>query len=166
MKKKIIFVLFGLLCLFGSVFADTSFKFKLTGDGTGLCIDEYTGTDTVVFIQAYYNGMPVKEIGSRAFYSSNVTMVNLPDTVEKIGVEAFKYCRNLQSINFPYNLQFIGGGAFKGCESLSMIIFNGSNKIRWSKDSGLSSYNTFSGCISLSMYYQLELIKMGYPDSF
>ena len=169
MKKKIIFVLFGLLCLFGSIFADTSFKFKLTEDGTGLCIDEYTGTDSIVFIQAYYDGMPVKEIGREAFYcNNNITMVSLPYTVESIGEDAFSKCKNLATINLPSTIRFIGGRAFKGCASLSEIVFDSLNyNISWGRDYfNSNAYSTFSGCSALSMSSQLRLIKMGYPDSF
>ena len=85
MKQIFISILF---CLLGSAFADTTFRFRLTDDGSGIYIDKYTGKDTVVYIQPYYNDLPVKGIGRNAFSGTNVAEVvevHLPETIEWIG---------------------------------------------------------------------------------
>lgn len=89
MKQIFISILF---CLLGFAFADTTFRFRLTDDGSGIYIDKYTGTDTVVYIQPYYNDLPVKGIGRNAFSGTNVAEVvevHLPETIEWIGFGAF-----------------------------------------------------------------------------
>ena len=166
MLKKIILVFITLIIFMPCVFADTTFKFKMTEDGSGIYIDEYTGSDTVVFIMPYYEGMCVKGIGKRAFEHSNVVEVYLPETVEWIEQNAFNNCRMLRTINFPSSLQIIGWRAFYYCVSLSDILFPYPlHQVSWGRDN-MNNYDAFLGCSSLTMYSQMQLIKMGYPDGF
>lgn len=119
MKQIFISILF---CLLGFAFADTTFRFRLTDDGSGIYIDKYTGTDTVVYIQPYYNDLPVKGIGRNAFSGTNVAEVvevHLPETIEWIGFGAFSNRRSLRTINFPSSLQIVWTAAFYDCRSLS-----------------------------------------------
>ncbi len=50
--------------------------------------------------------------------------VTLPETIEKIGSQAFNYCDVLSEINFPSSLREIGSDAFKSCPLLSDIQLN------------------------------------------
>lgn len=50
--------------------------------------------------------------------------VTLPETIEKIGIQAFNYCDVLSEINFPNSLKEIGSDAFKSCSLLSDIQLN------------------------------------------
>ena len=165
MKQIFISILF---CLLGSAFADTTFRFRLTDDGSGIYIDKYTGTDTVVYIQPYYDDLPVKGIGEYAFSGTNVAEVvevHLPETIEWIGYGAFSNRRSLRTINFPSSLQIIWTQAFYECRSLSQIYFSYPvHKVSW--DSSNAYAACFSGCRSLPMDVQLTLIKMGYPGGF
>ena len=158
MKKLFLSLMFlGLFCSF----ADTSFLFRMTDDGKGIYIDKYTGTDSIVYIAPYYNGLPVKGIGASAFrYNKVVVEIQLPETVEWIGSSAFWDMYSLRKINFPASLQSVGYEAFYGCRSLSQIDFSYPiHTLSWSG-------NAFSACHSLPMNVQLTLIKMGYKDSF
>lgn len=47
-----------------------------------------------------------------------LTVVHLPDTLEKIGFSAFRFCRSLSEINIPDSLQIIEESAFEGCDAL------------------------------------------------
>lgn len=50
--------------------------------------------------------------------------VTLPETIGKIGTQAFHYCDVLSEINFPGSLKEIGIEAFKSCPMLSDIQLN------------------------------------------
>ena len=60
----------------------------------------------------------VTEIGSLAFYKSNVVTVNFPSTIKTIGACAFQECPRFskgKALELPPNLTSIGMEAFRGC---------------------------------------------------
>ena len=76
----------------------------------------------------------VREIAGLAFKDTDIEIVSIPKTVEKIGSGAFMGCKNLRIVNFVsseeetengvldyYNLKEIGQSAFSNCESLEKI---------------------------------------------
>lgn len=71
----------------------------------------------------------VTEIATNAFMDcSNLTYVEIPNTVTKINLQAFFGCRNLKKVKIGNGVTTIGNSAFKSCTSLSEIIFEeGSN---------------------------------------
>lgn len=146
----------------------TTFRFSMSRDGTGLCIDKYTGDSQYVVINAYYDGLAVKEIGPGAFENnSNIISVLIPDTVEAIGYNAFSDCYNLVEITLPLNLEEIWEYAFRKCKSLSKVNVKTQTSIKWKDSYGyLGGTNAFYGCSSLPMDIQIKLIKLGYKDSF
>lgn len=77
--------------------AETSGDFTYTTitDDT-VRLSSYKGSDTEVVIPSEYNGKKVTEVGSYAF-SGNKTMTKLtiPDSVTKIGNNAFNNCTAL-----------------------------------------------------------------------
>ena len=74
-------------------------------------------------------GIPqVREISGLAFKDTDIEIVSIPKTVEKIGNGAFMGCKNLRNVNFVssqeetengvldyYNLKEIGQSAFSNC---------------------------------------------------
>lgn len=86
----------------------------------------------------------VKNIGSYAFKScSSVGKINIPDGCTYIGAETFASCSTLQKINIPATVTNMGKSAFKDCISLSEVNFaNGSTLV------GIAN-ETFAGCKSL-----------------
>lgn len=52
---------------------------------------------------------------------TELTQVQLPDSLEVLGDSAFSGCSKLRAITLPRNLTSIGNGAFKGCVSLQRI---------------------------------------------
>jgi len=78
-----------------------------------------------VVIPATYNGLPVTAIGSNAFYDcSELTSVNIPNSVISIGEYAFFHCSNLTSVTIGSGVTSIGKEAFGWCANLTSVTFN------------------------------------------
>ena len=52
---------------------------------------------------------------------SGVTEVNLPNSIEIIGKNAFYGCSGLTELNLPSNLEIIREGAFRGCSGITSL---------------------------------------------
>ncbi|MDY3796496.1 MAG: leucine-rich repeat domain-containing protein [Agathobacter sp.] len=85
--------------------------------------------------------MEIASIGEGAFEGSNVTKIELPNTVEKIEANAFKGCTSLESIALPETIETIEAGTFDGCTSLKTVEI----------PEGVTSIgeDVFKGCTSL-----------------
>lgn len=58
----------------------------------------------------------VKRIGSQAFANNNTILsVNIPDSVIEIGEDAFRDCKNLETVTGGKNVRIIRDRAFSGC---------------------------------------------------
>ena len=133
------------------VFAQTEADFRVTrtGDGQGIIINGYSGNATEVTIPSTIQGLPVQEIGDAAFagwasHSPNTTLttINLPDSITKIGAEAFQYCIALTTVTMPISLTSIGEGAFMECTALTTVTFPASI--------GSIGAGAFYGCTALT----------------
>ena len=84
-----------------------------------------TKKDNVLVIGTPKEPIPntVTEIGERAFNwcDYEVEEVIIPDSVEKIGGDAFRACANLTKVVIPDSVIEIGSGAFDECDSLIEI---------------------------------------------
>ena len=106
--------------------ATSDFTFKITNSSDHTAeVTKYNGSNTnitipgkVVIDEIEYT---VTSIGERAFISSDVVSVSIPNTVTAINTEAFRGCTSLTSINIPDGVTEIGGGLFNGCYNLSTI---------------------------------------------
>ncbi|MBQ7455970.1 MAG: leucine-rich repeat protein, partial [Clostridia bacterium] len=75
-------------------------------------VTAYTGTDAVVEIPAEIDGAAVRAIGAEAFADNwDVRYVGLPEGLETIGGNAFKYCGAVY-VKLPSTLRGIASGAF------------------------------------------------------
>lgn len=135
-------------------------------DETYYSVKKYSGSASVVDIPDYYEGYPVRKIGSSAFKdNTTIISVNIPNTVNEIGSSAFdgctaltriiipdgvtaissytfEGCASLLSVSIPDTVTFIGASAFSGCSSLSAIVLPRNL-------STLESY-AFKNCIKLT----------------
>jgi hypothetical protein len=124
MKRVILVVLMAGLAG-GLAFAQTEedFSVTLTRDGQGVIIAKYFGKAAQVVIPAEIQGMPVREIGERAFDVSNTAYsdprnrpqninIVIPSGVTTIGAYAFRGQRNLRSVTIPPTVTTIGQQAF------------------------------------------------------
>ena len=92
-------------------------------------IDEQTSAITVTAIDggataaempSLIDGHSVIAIGWGAFYGSSIEAVSLPDSLEKLGENAFYQCAKLRTVTWPNNPAFttISAEAFKECPML------------------------------------------------
>ena len=75
----------------------------------------------------------VTRIEMGAFWHSSHLVIEIPNSVRRIGNYAFQMCKSLTSISIPYSVTSIGDGAFSLCDNLNSIKFmNPDIAIDWS----------------------------------
>ncbi len=106
----------------------------------------------------------LKYIGDRAFRSTRIKNIEIPDTVEYIGKEAFYYCYSLSSVILPSGLKNLGASCFYRCRKLDMIVlpeglasigekcfqYTSIEEITLPKNLKYISGHTFVGCKNLA----------------
>ena len=108
---------------------------------------------TVTFAE----GSQLKSIGVSAFSGTEPAHpifkeIQIPDSVETIGTNAFQNCQDLESITLPASLETIESSAFSSCRKLSEIKLPASLK-------AIQSY-VFDGCSSLeTVFYDGSLAR-------
>lgn len=115
----------------------------------GNSVYQYVGSKKAVTIPSYWNGVAIKEISEKAFESTTIQSVFVPEGVEKIWSKAFRNCANLSSIQLPDTLLEIGDeddnyecGVFSGCICLESIAIP--NSVTY------IGREAFKGCTSLT----------------
>ena len=100
-----------------------------------------------IVVPSTHEGKPVKEIKDNCFNNktdpqTRMTKITLPDSIERIGSQAFKGCKALTSVTFGSGLKQIADGAFAECTALTSVSFN----------EGLTSIGSmaFAACSSLT----------------
>lgn len=110
-------------------------------DDANLVIAKYKGGKDTVLVPAEFEGVPVVEIGEKAF-SGNKTMksVTIPEGFTVIAKDAFDGCVGLTSITIPASVIRIGEDvdkaedAFDGCTSLTGITVAEANGVYTAED--------------------------------
>ena len=91
-----------------------------------------TASDIVAGKTAYVNGEKITGtqsiIWSQDTVSSEVTSVNIPDSVTSIENYAFFNCTSLVSITIPNSVKSFGNWTFKNCTSLVNIYYTGTEE--------------------------------------
>ena len=102
--------------------------------------DEYSG-DVVIPRQVSYNGSTytVTGIGAQAFARSEITSIEIPNTVSSIGEKGIYQCHGLVSIMIPASVESIGEQAFASSVNLTEINVDEENKYFCSIDGVLYS---------------------------
>lgn len=109
----------------GNSFTSGDYIYDTTSGG-GAVITDYVGTETGVLNvpDSFENEgvtYPVVAIGRNAFEEATATEINLPETVEKIGIYAFYNCKYLTKSNLPEGIKVIEPYTYAGCKSMSEI---------------------------------------------
>jgi hypothetical protein len=180
----------------------SDFSFDLTEDGKGIKITKYTGDAVRVVVPAKIEGLPVVEIGRSAFEgrrerdgplisNDKIVSVYVPDSVTKIGMDSFSWCRSLtevrlpdnitsipdtafyhsaiRKVNLPKNLKEIGWWAFYGCGVLTDLeIPSNIKEIRFLgvTDKEDPDNDAFSGCGKLPIKTRQIIQSWGYTSGF
>lgn len=98
------------------------FLYVENDDGT-LSVFRYNASADTVSIPATVQNRPVTDISSNAFlFHSTLREVTLPESIHRIGMNAFGDCSNLTSINLDH-VQVIESMAFLRCTNLLHISF-------------------------------------------
>ena len=139
-----------------NVFAQAHFE---TIDGLRYLIDENAKAATLVANpdEKYSGDIVVPEkvtakdereysvvaFGDNCFYNcSNLTNINIPNSVKSLGKQCFLGCESLKMIGIPNSVTALGEGCFSGCSSLYTIIVPSSISVLTSR--------CFDACFSLT----------------
>ena len=72
-------------------------------------------------------GNKVKTLPFGFLSGSKITVVTIPESIIKIGNNAFYGCSGLTSVTIPENVDSIGGQAFAGCSNITKLTWNAIN---------------------------------------
>lgn len=78
-------------------------------------------TDTDIIIPDEHEGLPVTEIGEKAFYGCDIVSVYVPETIREIKDKAFSECEKLENITMSDDVK-IGTDVFRGSIHITIII--------------------------------------------
>jgi len=92
--------------------------YDLSADGTYAEVIGYTGSATKAKIADTYQGKPVTCIYDNAFEYTDITYIEIPDSVTSIGDSAFISCDSLTSVVIGDSVTSIGYEAFSYCNKL------------------------------------------------
>jgi len=93
----------------------------------------------------------VRGIGDSVFYCSKYTSIDLPNTLQKIGSDAFNYCTQILNIHIPNSVTSFGSRAFnKVCN----ITYKGNLRV------DTLGARCVNGCIEDSLVYADSTIKV------
>ena len=99
-----------------------AFTYALEGDGCVLI--DYLGEDEDLILPATYLDFPVIAVYCGVFQGNTaLKSIVLPETLQRIDVDAFRDCTSLQSVTFSSapELQIIDDNAFDGCTALTVV---------------------------------------------
>jgi len=93
-----------------------------SSDNRCLIVDGVLNSFAPAGLTEYTIPNSVTKIGDQAFYDCrSLTSVTIPDSVTSIGVQAFRNCRSLTSVTIPNSVTSIGYDAFYNCTSLKEV---------------------------------------------
>jgi serine/threonine protein kinase len=96
--------------------------FSYTVKDGAVTIVKYTGPGGEVVVPEKLGGLPVTEIGQKAFLACvKMTRVALPSGLIRLGDNAFESCSGLTHVEIPSTVTDIGNLAFYRCNALTQI---------------------------------------------
>ena len=162
MKRTTVFgVLILILCLFVTVTAQdgqaesfTSGDWDFVTNDTGVTLIHYHGQDDKIIIPEMLDGKTVTALEKELFKDNDViSSIYIPNSVEKIGSNAFNGCTGLREVRLPQNLKKIESGLFRYCVQLEQIIipFNVTS----------IGSNAFADCVHLKEIILIGVTSIG-----
>lgn len=134
---------------------ERTFSLHLNYNKDGYIITDYFGELENVVIPNTYRDLPIVEIDNEVFkYDEFLKSVLIPNSVRKIGAEAFYYCENLESVSIEDDSQLskIRYRAFSNCSNLKTVDL-GENPALTTIEA-----RAFYECKSLSAFYLSDKI--------
>lgn len=113
----------------------------MTHDGEAEIVG-YTGTFLAVEIPSDIDGISVTSVAGRVFKDMEITSLEFPESVTKLGDDLCSGCTKLDEIQFSTIMTRIGDNAFAGCSSLYRVALPSSVNYIGS--------HAFDGCSKLS----------------
>ena len=108
--------------LFKSSISDRNFEYQLYGDTYMVSLSsDFLGEE--VEIPETYQGTTITRIGN--FSSNTLKKVKIHANITIINDKAFSGCTKLEYVNIPSSVQNIGIGAFENCIALKNVMING-----------------------------------------
>ncbi len=130
-------------------------------------LTRYHGSNPNVIIPETVNGAKVIGIGHSAFFESDVQTIMLPKGLKVIGDAAFVGSMNLREIELSESLEIIGKEAFECCESLERIrIPDAVTTISFGTFWGCTGLKFVEGCNSVSTIEDLGFANCKNLESF
>ncbi len=100
-----------------------SLSYTLSADKTYYSVGGTNKCSGVVYIPEIYNGISVTHIKEKGFMgNSNITNIDIPDTITSIGDSAFEDCTSLKTIIVPSGVMNINSSVFSGCTAATVYI--------------------------------------------
>ena len=96
-------------------------------------------------------GEGITSIGTEAFHTSDLVEVEIPDSVETIGEDAFCDCKSLQEVRFGNGVKAILGGAFSHCTTLDDVVLGESVES--------IGFDSFGSCPGLTRFESSPCLK-------
>ncbi len=134
---------------------ERTFSLYLNYNKDGYIITDYFGEFENVVVPNTYKDLPIVEIDNEVFkYDEFLKSVLIPNSVRKIGAEAFYYCENLESVSIEDDSQLskIRYRAFSNCSNLKTVDL-GQNPALTTIEA-----RAFYECKSLSAFYLSDKI--------
>lgn len=106
--------------------ASKGLVYKVNSDGTSCTIIGIgTCKDTEIFVPKKIGSYTVTVIGEKAFENcTNMTRINLPDTIKEIGNRAFYGCTGLTDFTIPKNVKTFGTQIFYKASNIKTVYYN------------------------------------------
>lgn len=102
------------------------------GQDCSIVFDD-SSTNSPITIPEEINGYTVTTIGSYAFYGCNMSSIQIPSTITKIGTQAFMSCHELKSLLIPKKVEDIDSHILQ-CPKLEKIVVEDGNPRYDSRD--------------------------------
>lgn len=97
--------------------------FVFVENNSSVVIKSLCSSNTLVEIPPTVNNKPVSEIGHGCFFNHpEIKRVIFPNTIERIGEEAFALCCGVEKMLLPDSITEIGVHAFRDCKGLKKVV--------------------------------------------
>ncbi len=150
----------------GSEIIPSPLEYTLSPDRTYYTVTGLGQTQGgIINVPSFYNELPVKEIGERAFYGYGaLRKITLSEGIERVGASAFEGCGKLFDITLPSSITEVHQTAFNGCTlrsasvTVDLIRFLPKENIRvlYIRGGGTITADTLSGFNALRTLTALD----------